>query len=546
MSLVKTARLAIIILCITACTQSAKKHNPVSPAENNDEIILSNNESSGKNLSIKYCQLCHLYPEPALLDRNTWLKGVLPNMGWRMGIREKGIDPYAGMLPEEEKIVRKLNVYPDTPKIKKEEWEKIIAFYGKEAPGEPLAQKTTINIASGLPQFKTKLIRLGDKPLPQTTLLKFDKATSQLYVGDAQKVLYILNNKFQLNDSWVVESAPTDMDFPKKKDPRLLTIGIFPPSDQKIGRLASLDTASVLPENGVFIEFLPRPVQFTAADLNMDGKEDIVICGFGNHTGKLSWFDGGNPSKEHILTNLPGARRVEIFDFNNDKRPDIMVLMAQAYEKISIFYNQGEGKFIEKKLLGFPPVYGVSYFELADFNKDGFQDILLTNGDNWDLSPIRKNYHGIRIFLNDGKDNFKEAWFYPMYGTSKAVARDFDNDGDLDIAAISFYADLDKPERGFIYLSNEGGLNFKAYSTPEAAVGKWLTMDAGDFDRDGDVDIVLGSYFQSVGELSKLVAKGVLTFPQIMVLTNKKNNSALGNLSNPQPVSKKVETIQKN
>ncbi|MEO6733413.1 MAG: VCBS repeat-containing protein [Ferruginibacter sp.] len=522
MSLTKTGLFAIMIVCIGACTQPSKKNNTDGQGKESTDAVSSNVEASGKDLATKYCQLCHLYPEPALLDKKTWATGVLPNMGWRLGVREKGVNPYADMIPEEEKIIRQLNVYPDTPKISKKEWDLIVEFYQKEAPNEPVAQKTAINIISGLPQFRAKLIKLGDKPLPQTTLLKFDKASSQLYVGDAQKVLYILNKKFQLNDSWVVESAPTDIDFPAKRNPRLLTIGIFPPSDQPKGRLASLDTASVLPENGVLIEGLSRPVQFAAADINMDGKEDVVVCGFGNHTGKLSWFDGSNPLKENILTTLPGARRVEIRDFNNDQKPDIIVLMAQAFEQVSIFYNQGGGKFIEKKVLGFPPVYGVSYFELADFNKDGFPDILLTNGDNWDLSPIRKNYHGIRIFLNDGQDNFKEAWFYPLYGTSKAVARDFDNDGDLDIAAVSFYVDLEKPEQGFIYLSNEGGFNFKAYSTPEAATGKWLTMDAGDFDRDGDIDIVLGSYFQSVGELSKLIAKGILTFPQILVLTNQK------------------------
>jgi len=283
-----------------------------------------------------------------------------------------------------------------------------------------------------------------------------------------------------------------------------------------------LDTASVLPENGVFIESLSRPVSFAAADLNMDGKEDIVVCGFGNYTGKLSWFDGADPNKEHILSNLPGSRRVEIRDFNKDGKQDIMVLMAQAQEHISIYYNEGQGKFSEKKVISLPSVYGASYFELVDFNKDGFPDILLTNGDNWDLSPIRKNYHGIRIYLNDGKENFKESWFYPLYGASKALARDFDNDGDLDIAAISFYSDLDKPEQGFIYLANEGNFNFKAFSTPEAAVGKWLTMEAGDFDKDGDIDLVLGSYFQSVWELSKLIAEGVATFTQILVLTNRK------------------------
>ena len=191
-------------------------------------------------------------------------------------------------------------------------------------------------------------------------------------------------------------------------------------------------------------------------------------------------------------------------------------------EEVSVFYNLGNGKFREKVLLQFPPSYGMSYFELADFNKDGFQDILLTNGDNWDLSPVNKNYHGIRIYLNNGKDSFREAWFYPLYGASKAVARDFDNDGDLDIAATSFYSDLENPAHGFIYLSNEGKLNFKAFSTPAAAPGKWLTMEAADFDKDGDTDIVLGSYFHTVGEVSRLVSRGVTSFPQLLLLTNQK------------------------
>jgi hypothetical protein len=166
-------------------------------------------------------------------------------------------------------------------------------------------------------------------------------------------------------------------------------------------------------------------------------------------------------------------------------------------------------------------VYGVSYFELVDFNKDGAMDILLTNGDNWDYSAISKNYHGIRIFLNDGKDTFKEAWFYPLFGTSKAVARDFDNDGDLDIAAISFYDDLNQPEQGFLYFSNKGNLQFDVSSTPAAATGKWLTLEAADIDRDGDTDLVLGSYFHNIGELTKLMFKGIFSVPQLLVLKNK-------------------------
>ena len=141
----------------------------------------------------------------------------------------------------------------------------------------------------------------------------------------------------------------------------------------------------------------------------------------------------------------------------------------------------------------FPPVYGSSYIDVLDFNGDGHFDLLYTNGDNADYSMILKPYHGVRIFQNDGRNDFTETFFYPMHGASQARAADFDNDGDLDIAAISFFPDFNKhPENGFVYLENEDG-HFSPFITPLASSGRWITMEIGDFDGDTDIDILLGA-----------------------------------------------------
>ena len=96
--------------------------------------------------------------------------------------------------------------------------------------------------------------------------------------------------------------------------------------------------------------------------------------------------------------------------------------------------------------------------------------------------------------MNDGNNKFTESWFYPMYGATKAIAHDFDQDGDLDIASISFFPDFDRhPEEGFLYFENVGN-QFTPYSVSASSSGRWLVMDASDIDKDGDYDLVLGAY----------------------------------------------------
>lgn len=469
----------------------------------NSQVMLSDSLAKGKKLAQTHCTTCHLFTEPNLLDKNTWVKSVLPNMALRLGIRNPG-DP----APPQDSI------YPKQPLLSKKDWNLIAKYFEHEAPAQ--LAKPSIKRESTPFSFFPQALTLSEHQFPQTTMIKYDPHSSHFFVGDAHQQLYFTNGRFQLINRSVTTSPAVDMDFPKGKSPRLLSIGSIAPSDQKQGELTTLDGNP----NSLKLLQLARPVSLTRGDLNGDGPEDLVLCSFGNNRGGLSWYENVEANKEHVLSTLPGARIAEIHDFNGDKLNDLIVMRAQAYEAVSIYFNRGQGRFEEKVVLQFPPVYGLSHLETADFNGDGHLDLLLSNGDNWDYSAILKPYHGIRIFLNDGKNQFKRAYFYPLYGTSKAVARDFDQDGDLDIAAIAFYANLEQPEYGFVYLQNEGNLTFSSQISPEAANGKWLCMETGDFDRDGDEDIVLGSYFHTAAEVAQLAVYGVASFPQLLVLSN--------------------------
>jgi len=215
----------------------------------------------------------------------------------------------------------------------------------------------------------------------------------------------------------------------------------------------------------------------------------------------------------------PGAIKAYIRDVNKDGLPDLWVLFSQGEEGIFLFTNKGNGEFEHKQVLRFQSVFGSSYFELADFNNDGFADILYTCGDNADYSVVLKPYHGLYIFLNDGNNRFSQKYFFPMHGCFKAIARDYDNDGDLDIAAISFFADyINHPEESFIYLENKGGFDFRPFTIPNTTSGRWLTMDAGDLEGDGKTDLIIGNF--SVAPLAFKTAIDWKKGPALIVLKN--------------------------
>jgi hypothetical protein len=102
------------------------------------------------------------------------------------------------------------------------------------------------------------------------------------------------------------------------------------------------------------------------------------------------------------------------------------------------------------------------------------------------------------------------------------IARDFDADGDLDLASISYFPDFDqRPEEGFIFWQNQGGLSFKAFSFDKVSDGRWLTMDAGDVDADGDIDIILGNAYFTLGYIpEKLKRKWEAGSPSVIILKN--------------------------
>lgn len=445
----------------------------------------------GEALAKTNCASCHAFPSPDLLDRPSWNNYILPRMGVLMG--QLPIDSAGTAFVEPEALAlaqQNPSIFKKESTLTKAEWGAIRQFYLKNAPEK--LPPTTIQIGKNLPLFEVKFPDHLLSP-PSTVFIEIQE--KNLYLGDVHSNrLYLFDEKLALKSHATAKGGAVSIHHIPEGD-IVTSIGSFSPTDQATGQVFFLPKKAGS-QPIILLDSLRRPVHTAVADLDGDGRFDLVTCEFAKWTGCLAWWknDGKEHFEKHILRNMPGAIRAYIQDMNADGLPDVVALFGQGDEGIFAYYNQGEGAFTEERLLRFPPSYGSSFFNLFDYNGDGHDDIIYTCGDNADFSPIHKPYHGIRIFQNDGKNHFEEVLFYPLPGAYSAIPADFDQDGDLDIAAISFFPDFEKmPEAAFLFLENQGNGKFLANTFQGVEKGRWIVMDAGDLDVDGDLDLVLGS-----------------------------------------------------
>ncbi len=486
------------MLAVLACNQGV----PDKPSPDGKEM-------STTDLVAAHCGRCHAVPQATDLDKKTWEHYVLPRMGYFMGIYSDSVSRESLLEQGATRLVEQ-NIFPIHPIISTPDWQRLQDYYLSNAPSRLETEPMELQ-KNGLP-FNVQFPNTFLSP-PSISLIQF-ASEGTYFAGDInKKQLFWLDQNHNAVGAISTTSAPVSLT--QRSDALwLTTMGSFSPTDLASGQLTRLPLISGEPPS-IEIDHLQRPVDAKFFDLDKDGTEEIIIAEYGKWTGRLAyWAKGATQWEAVVLREKEGAIRSEIADLNRDGVADIIALFGQGDEGVWLFLQEENGQFSEQPLLRFPPSYGSSYFQLIDWDSDGHMDILYTNGDNADYPPIIKPYHGIRLFRNTGNLGFEEKWFLPMPGAYKAVTADFDQDGDLDIAAISFFPDFARQaEQGFVYFEQTSENNFQAISMPQATTGRWISMDVGDLNGDNKEDLILGSLAFEVipnqGELDNWIKNGL-------------------------------------
>lgn len=365
---------------------------------------------------------------------------------------------------------------------------------------------------------------------------------NRLYVNQGQGRFEERAQEYGLDyDGASVMMAFADYDLDGDLDGYLVTAGLPPGPDQKFRVKFIDDKPYVLEELQEYWQLLYLPGD--RAKQIEAGQFDHLFRNDGPNG--RGGFEFTNVTQEAGIDGTDLGQAATWWDFNEDGFPDLYV--ANDYWGADKLYrNNGDGTFedIAKTALPHTPWSSMGV-DIADVNNDGRMDLLATdmagsthfkqkvgmgdmNAAGWFLEYAEpRQYSRNSLFINSGTDRFLEAAYLSGLASSDWTWTprfdDFDNDGRVDLFItngmtreftnsdlndraksqfkegspefFAFWRKQDFRRDNNLLYQNVGDLKFKDVSSDWGfnRLGVSFGAATGDFDRDGDLDIVVNN-----------------------------------------------------
>ncbi|MGH9321544.1 MAG: FG-GAP repeat domain-containing protein [Vicinamibacteria bacterium] len=294
--------------------------------------------------------------------------------------------------------------------------------------------------------------------------------------------------------------SASDVDGDGDLDLLVAEMGQILPSNAKIGSVVVLENrGDETFESRVLLENVARVTDVESGDFDADGDIDLVVGQFGYDDGEIRWLRnlGGWRFESQQLLSLPGTIHVPVADMDGDGDLDIAAVVSQTWERVYVFENDGSGAFTSHVAYGATNEdFGSSGIALVDLDGDSDVDVLYTNGDAFDYVPsLPRPWHGVQWLENRGGLEFAYQRIGDFPGAYSARAADADGDSDLDVFAVSLFADWNDPaSRSIVGFENDGAQGFTRRDI-DSSPTHLVILDAGDLDGDGRVDLVTGGLY---------------------------------------------------
>jgi hypothetical protein len=255
-------------------------------------------------------------------------------------------------------------------------------------------------------------------------------------------------------------------------------------------------------KDGTFSKVNPAPLKSAViggvhaaawADFDNDGFLDFTVADFFAGTSPILRNDG-EQSFVQLSSDISGglaapagATSVGWADYDADGHLDLFVGNGAFLGRTHdfLYHNEG-GHFTNAENLITAAVQSTTQGAWADYDNDGDIDLLVTHYEQ----------EGNTLFRNDGNGNFADvsaaAGFNELGKSVGAAWGDFDNDGDLDVI-ITNYPKVAEPRAANFLYRNEGNGTFTRLTQgviPEEKA-HFLSCAWIDYDNDGWLDLFL-------------------------------------------------------